>query len=104
MPFLSFVELAERHDVWMVKNLKDLCFLQRLFFLTLAHICNVDLLNYTEVTVAFAFDQIGFAKGTLAKQLLFLVDLEEWSRLLLACVPAFDVAHHISISNFFLYF
>lgn len=60
------VELPESHDVRMVEHLEDLGLLQRLFFLPLTHLRNVDLLDHAQVFIALTLDQVSFAKGSFA--------------------------------------
>ena len=106
MTLFRLVKLAERDDVRVIEHLEDLSFFECFFFLAFTHSRDVHLLNDTEITVALAFDKVSLTKGALTEEFLFLVHFEERSRLLLATVPAFHIAHHLyaclaNLSNYF---
>ena len=86
MPFLSLVEFAESDNVWMIEHFKNLSFFQGLLFLSLTHVGDVDLLDNAEVPIAFTLDQVGFTKGTLTEQLLFLVHFKKGCRRIVCLV------------------
>ena len=77
MSLLCFVKFSEGDDVWVVENLKNLGLLKSFFFLTFAHVGNIDLLNDAEVAITFTFYEVCFAESSFTQKLLLLVDFKE---------------------------
>lgn len=76
MAFFGLVDFAERDDVRVVQDLKNLGFLKGLLFFSFAHAGDVDLLDDAEIPVALALDQECLSESALAQELFLDVDFK----------------------------
>ena len=58
----SLIDFDELHDVRVVQNLEEPCFLKDFFFLLFAHSADVDLLHYALEPIRLPRDQVGLTK------------------------------------------
>ena len=76
MAFFCFVKLPESHNVWMIQYFENLCFFERLFFLSFTHLSYVDLFDDTQISITFTFNKVRLTECTFSQKLFLFVDFE----------------------------
>ena len=74
--FFRLVYFAETHNIWVIKNLKNLSLVQSFTTLFFAHLSDIDLLDYSKAIVGQALHQVGRTERTCSQCADFLVSFE----------------------------